>query len=170
MRPQRPKLNQQINSPSVRLIDSSGTMVGIRQLSEALGMARTKGLDLIEIAPQAKPPVCKILDFSKYCYEQEKQRREARKKQKASCLKEMRFHLRIASHDLETKIKHVEEFLRKHDKVRVTVIFRGRENKHKDMGRELLSSIQQRLSSTATVEGSIQSQGNRMSLTVCPKH
>ncbi len=145
-------------------------MVGIRQLSEALGMARTKGLDLIEIAPQAKPPVCKILDFSKYCYEQEKQRREARKKQKASCLKEMRFHLRIASHDLETKIKHVEEFLRKHDKVRVTVIFRGRENKHKDMGRELLSSIQQRLSSTATVEGSIQSQGNRMSLTVCPKH
>lgn len=145
-------------------------MVGIKPLSEALGMARTQGLDLIEIAPQAKPPVCKILDFSKYCYEQEKQKREARKKQKAGCLKEMRFGLRIAPHDLETKIRHVEDFLRKHDKVRVTVIFRGRENKHKDMGRELLSSIQQRLSSTAAVEGSIQSQGNRMSLTVIPKH
>ncbi len=145
-------------------------MVGIKSLSESLNIARSKGLDLIEIAPQAKPPVCKILDYVKYCYEQEKQKREARKKQKASCLKEMRFRLRIASHDLETKIKHVEEFLHKHDKVRLTVIFRGRENKHKNMGRELLSSIQQRLLSTATAEGNIQSQGNRMSLTFTPKH
>ena len=154
----------------VRLIDSDGTMVGIKQISEALGIARTRGLDLIEIAPQAKPPVCKILDYNKYCYTQEKQQREARKKQKAGMLKEIRLKPRIAAHDLDTKIKHVEEFLQKHDKVRVTVIFRGRENQHKDIGRGLLSSILERLASLAAAEGNIQTMGNRMSMTLIPKH
>lgn len=170
MQPHRPRINQQINTPSVRLIDSDGTMIGIKALSEALGISRSKGMDLIEIAPQAKPPVCKILDYSKYCYEQEKQMREARKKQKAGVLKEIRLKPRIASHDLDTKLKHVEEFLGKHDKVRVTVIFRGRENQHKDLGRELLASIQQRLSPVAAPEGNVQSQGNRIMVTFVPKH
>ncbi|MFH1619037.1 MAG: translation initiation factor IF-3 [bacterium] len=166
----RPKLNQQINAPSVRLLDSDGTMLGIKPLSEALALARTRGLDLIEIAPQAKPPVCKVLDYSKYCYEKEKQERDARKKQKAGVLKEIRLKPRIASHDLDTKLKHVEEFLREHDKVRVTVIFRGRENQHKDLGRNMLTSIQTRLSPVAVMEGNVQQMGNRMSVTFTPKH
>ena len=165
-----PRRNNQINSPTVRLIDSDGTMLGIKPLAEALSLARSRSTDLVEIAPQGKPSVCKLLDFAKYCYELEKKQREARKKQKAGILKEIRFKSRIGPHDLDVKIRHAEEFLKKHDKVRFTVIFHGRENQHKDIGAGLLSQVVERLAPVSTAEGNVQNTGNRMSVMLVPKH
>lgn len=153
----------------MRLIDSDGTMLGIKPIQEALLTARSKGFDLVEIAPQAKPPVCKVLDYSKHLYDLEKKKRLDRKKQKAGMLKEIRFKTRIGTHDLDTKVNHAKEFLQKKDKVRLTVIFRGRENKHKDLGRELLMSIKEKLTDLAVPEGNMQTTGNRMSWTFSPK-
>ncbi len=154
----------------MRLIDSDGTQLGVKSINEALSTARQRGMDLIEIAPQANPPVCKILDFSKFRYEQEKKAREARKKQKAGMLKEVRFRPNIGAHDLETKLKHIQAFLSEHDKVRVTVVFRGRENAHKDLGVKLLKELEGKLATVASVEGGVLGDRNRMMLTFIPKH
>jgi len=151
------------------LIDTDGTQIGIRPLHDALAVARSKGLDLIEIAPQANPPVCKILDYSKFKYEQEKKLKEARRKQKAGFLKEIRLRPSIGAHDLEVKLRHAEEFLKEHDKVRVTVVFRGRENQHKDLGVEVLRQVQEKLAGVACAEGQITTEGNRMSIMLAPK-
>jgi len=144
-------------------------MLGVKTIQEAMYLARERGLDLVEIAPQAKPPVCKILDYSKYLYEQDKKQRDARKHQHASMLKELRIKPRIASHDLETKVKHMEEFIGKGDKVRLTVVFHGRENQHRDLGRQLLQQIQARFAPMAAAEGGFQTMGNRMSITLVPR-
>jgi translation initiation factor IF-3 len=170
-RPQVPsaRINQRITAASVRLIDSDGTQIGIGPINEALAIARTRGLDLIEIAPQATPPVCKILDYSKYKYEQDKKEKEARKKQKSGLLKEIRLRPSIGVHDLDVKLRHVSEFLKEHDKVRITVVFRGRENQHKDIGLQLLQQIQQKLLDLASIEGRPSSEGNRMSIMLIPK-
>jgi len=162
--------NEQIRVPNVRLVDSDGTMLGVKSNREALDLARQRELDLVEVSPNADPPVCKILDYSKYVYEQNKKQKEAKKKQKSSVLKEVRLRSRIASHDLEVKVKHAEEFLKKKEKVRVTVMFFGRENQHKDLGEKMLKDIQQRLSPVADAEGTVQKLGNRMSLTFLPKN
>lgn len=164
------RLNKQITAPSVRVIDSDGTMIGIKPIAEAWNLAKTRGLDLIEIAPQANPPVCKILDFSKYLYEKDKQERENRKKQKIGILKEIRMNPRIASHDLQTKVRHIEDFLKRQNKVRVTVVFHGRENQHKDLGEQILNSVKESLTHVGMVDGRIQVTGNRMSLIFSPKH
>ena len=166
----RVRINRYITAPQVRLIDMHGTMLGIKPLIEAQNMARVAGLDLVEISPQAQPPVCKVMDFNKFLYEKEKQDRENRKKQKAGQLKEIRLNPRIASHDLQTKIKHIEEFLKEHNKVRVTVVFRGRENQHRNLGEEILMSIKDNLSSVGTIEGKPQLMGNRMSIMLAPSH
>lgn len=145
-----------------------GTMLGVKPLAEAVAMARGANLDLVEISPQANPPVCKVMDFSKFLYEKDKQERENRKKQKAGVLKEIRLNPRIATHDLQTKIKHIEEFLKEHNKVRVTVVFRGRENQHRNLGEEILLAIKDNLSSVGTVEGRPSMMGNRMSIMLAP--
>jgi len=165
----QPRRNLQIRAVSVRLIDADGTMVGVKPVQDALALARQRGLDLVEIAPQANPPVCKVLDFSKYLYELDKKQREARKKQKTGSLKEIRIKPRISPHDMDTKIKHAEEFLTNRDKVRLTVVFRGRENQHKDLGHTLIESAKVKLEPVATVEGVVQLMGNRMSVTFAPK-
>jgi translation initiation factor IF-3 len=152
------------------VIDSDGTQLGIKPLSEALAIARQKGFDLIEIAPQANPPVCKILDYSKYKYEQDKKVRESRRKQKAGLLKEVRFKPHIGMHDLEVKIKHISEFLAAHDKVRITVVFKGREMQHKDIGMKLLDLIRDRLVALAGVEQAPVPDRNRLVMTLIPKH
>ncbi len=164
----RVRVNRNITSPQVRLIDMHGTMLGIRPLLEAQNMARGAGLDLVEISPVANPPVCKVMDFSKFLYEKEKQDRENRKKQKAGVLKEIRLNPRIASHDLQTKIKHIEEFLKEHNKVRVTVVFRGRENQHRNLGEEILNAVRDHLSTVGAPEGRPQMMGNRMSIMLAP--
>lgn len=132
-------------------------------------MARSKGLDLIEVAPNATPPVCRILDYNKFRYDLEKKQRESRKKAKAGLLKELRFRPTIGKHDLEVKIQHIQEFLKEHDKVRVTVIFRGRENLHKDLGLKLLKKIEENLLQVAAVESPPKPDGNRIMMTFIPK-
>ena len=164
------RVNQQIRASSVRLIDSDGSQLGIRSLAEAITLARTKGHDLVEVAPNANPPVCKILDFAKFKYEQDKKLREARKNQKAGMLKEVRLSPVIGTHDLDVKLKHVEEFLKEHDKVRVTVVFRGRQMQHQDLGLRLLKDIQDRLSPLAVVEQQPMPDRNRLVMTLAPKH
>ena len=152
------------------MIDSDGTQVGIKAIAEALAMSRQRGLDLIEIAPLANPPVCKILDFSKFKYELEKKVRESRKKQKAGLLKEVRFKPHIGQHDLDVKIKHISAFIAAHDKVRITVVFRGREMQHRDLGMKLLDVIKERLELTAMVEQAPTPDRNRLIMTLIPKH
>jgi len=134
-----------------------------------LAIARQRQLDLIEIAPQANPPVCKILDYSKFKYEQDKQKRESRKKQKAGLLKEVRFKPHIGTHDLEVKIKHISEFIAARDKVRITVVFRGREMQHRDLGMKLLMNIKERLVETASVEQAPVPDRNRLVMTLIPR-
>ena len=166
----RIRVNRNVTAPQVRLIDMHGTMLGIKPLAEAVAMARGANLDLVEISPDANPPVCKVMDFSKFLYEKEKQDRENRKKQKAGVLKEIRLNPRIATHDLQTKVKHIEEFLKEHNKVRVTVVFRGRENQHRNLGEEILMSIKDNLSNVGIIEGKPQLMGNRMSIMLAPSH
>jgi len=166
----RTRVNQYIQAKSVRLIDADGAQLGIKPTSEALAIARLKKLDLVEVAPQANPPVCKLLLYSKFKYEQDKKEREARKHQKAGLLKEVRFSPVIGQHDLDVKIRHAEEFLKAHDKVRFTVVFKGRQNAHKDIGIQLLRNIQERLVAIATVEQQPLSDRNRIMMTMAPKH
>ena len=164
----RIRVNRNITSPQVRLIDMHGTMLGVKPLIEAVNMAKGASLDLVEISPDANPPVCKVMDFSKFLYEKDKQDKENRKKQKAGVLKEIRLNPRIASHDLQTKVKHIEQFLKEHNKVRVTVVFRGRENQHRNLGEEILNAVRDHLSTVGAPEGRPQMMGNRMSIMLAP--
>jgi len=164
------RVNQQIRASSVRLIDHDGSQLGIKSLAESIGMARSRGLDLVEVAPNANPPVCRLLDFAKFKYEQEKKEREARKNQRAGILKEVRFSPVIGVHDLEVKIRHIEGFLKDHDKVRVTVFFRGRQMQHQDLGLKLLKDIQVRLAPLALVEQQPLTDRNRLFMTLTPRH
>lgn len=162
--------NEHIRVPQVRLVDNDGTMLGIVSLQEALRVAKDKELDLVEISPTAEPPVCKVLDYSKYVYEQGKKNKDAKKKQKAISLKEIRLKSRIAAHDLEVKVRQIEGFLKKKDMVRVSVVFYGRENQHKDIGITMLEEMKTRLAPLSDVEGAMQTLGNRISLTFVPKN
>lgn len=162
--------NQNIRVPEVRLIDSDGTMLGVKSVAEAIAMAKEQELDLVEISPNAQPPVCKILDYNRYVYEQGKKAAEAKKKQTKVTLKELRIKSRIAPHDLDVKIRQIEEFLRKKDMVRFTVVFHGRENQHKDIGIQILNDTAKRLAEIANVDGGLQSMGNRMSMIFVPKN
>ncbi len=162
--------NEQIRVPQVRLIANDGTMLGVKSVQEALYLARQQELDLVEISPTAEPPVCKILDYSKYLYEQGKKLKDAKKKAAKTELKELRIKSRIATHDLDVKVKQIEDFLRKKDMVRLVAVFHGRENQHKDIGIAMLKDVAVRLEPLATVEGGLQSAGNRISMTFVPKN
>jgi translation initiation factor IF-3 len=143
--------------------------LGVRQTTEALQLARDRGLDLIEIAPLANPPVCKIVDYSKFRYEKEKQRKEANKHNKGGHVKEIRFGLKIGLHDFDTKVRNIKRFLEERDKVRVTVIFRGREMEHKDIGHALVMRMKEQLGDTFIEESGPGMLGNRMHLMLSPK-
>ncbi|MEK7388151.1 MAG: translation initiation factor IF-3 [Elusimicrobiota bacterium] len=164
------RVNGLIRAAMVRLIDSDGSQVGVKSITEALALARTRGLDLVEVAAAANPPVCKILPYSKYKYEQDKKERESRKRQKAGLLKELRFRPNIGQHDLDVKVRQIEEFIGAHDKVRITVVFRGREMQHRDLGFKLLMTIQERLVEKAAVEQAPMPDRNRLVMTLVPKH
>lgn len=141
MAAKKQRINNQIRIPEVRLIDDNGEQRGIVSTQEALQMAIDAGLDLVEVAPNAKPPVCKILDYGKYKYEQEKKLREARKNQTQIKLKEIRMQPKIEKHDLAFKTKHVAEFLGEGNKVKVTIRFRGRELAHTELGKVVLDRV-----------------------------
>ncbi|MDD5021727.1 MAG: translation initiation factor IF-3 [Endomicrobiaceae bacterium] len=165
----RYRTNQYIRVPEVRLIDENGAPVGIVPIGEALSRAQASGKDLIEISPQAKPPVCKILEFSKFRYELSKKEKESKKKQKTVQLKEVRLRTRIAGHDLEVKIKRIREFLMDGDNVQLTVMFSGREMTHKDLGFAILEKVKEQVADIAGTEGRIASMGTRSFLTLNPK-
>ena len=163
------RINEMIRVREVRLIDEEGNQLGIVPTPEALRMAKDKGLDLVEVSPNANPPVCKILDYGKYRFEQEKKLRESKKNQKVLKLKEIRMQPKIGPGDLDTKAKHVQEFLDEGDKVKVTIRFRGRELAHTELGYDVLNEVLKRLTSAYVVEKAPAMDGKTMSMTISAK-
>ena len=163
------RINEAIRMREVRLIDGEGNQKGILPTIEALRMAREAGLDLVEIAPQAQPPVCKLLDYGKYKFDLEKKTRESRKHQKQVRIKEIRMQPKIDDHDLDFKTRHVREFLDEGNKVKVTVRFRGRELAHTELGKVVLDRILEKLEGNFLLERAAQMEGRTMSLLLNPK-
>jgi len=163
------RTNEMIRVREVRLIDDEGNQLGIVPTVDALRMAKDKDLDLVEVSPNANPPVCKILDFGKYRFEQEKKLRESKKNQKVLKLKEIRMQPKIGSGDLDTKAKHVQEFLNEGDKVKITVRFRGRELAHTELGFDVLNEVLKRLTSAYNIDKPAKMDGKMMSITISPK-
>jgi translation initiation factor IF-3 len=162
------RINERIRVPEVRLIDENGEQVGVIPTADALERAREKDLDLVEVAPNSKPPVTRILDYSKYKYEQEQKAKAARKHQQQTNIREIKLRPKIAQHDYETKRGHVERFLRQNDKVKVTIMFRGREQSHPERGRMLLDRLFQDVSGMATVEQEPLQEGRNMHMLLAP--
>jgi translation initiation factor IF-3 len=154
--------------PEVRLIGDDGQQVGIVKRDEALAYARERDLDLVEIAPEAKPPVCRVLDYSKYKYELEQRRKQAKKHQQQVTVREMKLRPKIATHDYETKKGHVLRFLKQNDKVKVTIMFRGREVAHPERGAALLMKLADELSDFGTIEQSPNQEGRNMTMMLAP--
>ena len=163
------RINEQIRVREVRLIDDKGDQKGIVPTIEALKMAKEQELDLVEVAPQANPPVCKILDYGKYRFEQEKKLRDSKKNQKQLKLKEIRMQPKIGAGDLDFKSKHVQEFLNEGNKVKVTIRFRGRELAHTELGYDVLKEVLKRLDDEYVVEKQPAMEGRFMSMTLSPK-
>jgi translation initiation factor IF-3 len=153
----------------VRVIDPDGNQVGILAINEALAAAMEFGLDLVEVSPNAKPPVCKIMDYGRYKYEQTKKQQEARKKQATFQLKEIKVRPKTGDHDLQTKLGHIRKFLERKDKVKVTVMFRGREIALSNRGRELLEQIATEVEDIAAVEQYPKFEGRTMMMVLTPK-
>jgi translation initiation factor IF-3 len=163
------RINGEIRVREVRLIDGEGNQKGIVAITDALEMARESGMDLVEVAPQANPPVCKILDYGKFRFEQEKRVKESRKKQKLIKIKEIRMQPKIEKHDLDIKSKHVKEFLDEGNKVKVTVRFRGRELAHTELGKKVLEELLLRIEGEYVLEKPASMEGRFMSLVLAPK-
>jgi translation initiation factor IF-3 len=164
------RVNEQIRVREVRLICDDGEQKGIVPTVEALRMAKERDLDLVEVSPNANPPVCKILDFGKYRFEQEKKLRDSKKNQKVLKLKEIRMQPKIGSGDLDTKAKHVQEFLNEGDKVKVTIRFRGRELAHTELGFDVLKEVEKRLvEGSYAIEKPAAMEGRFMSMTLSSK-
>jgi translation initiation factor IF-3 len=153
----------------VRLVDERGEMVGVVLRNEALDMAADAGLDLVEISPNADPPVCKILDFGKYKYEEQKKKNEARKKQKVIEVKEVKFRPSIDDHDYDVKMRSMQKFIGEGDKVKVTMRFRGRELAHQEIGMNVLMRVKGDLDEIAKVEQFPRMEGRQMTMVVSPK-
>ncbi|MBI5217195.1 MAG: translation initiation factor IF-3 [Ignavibacteriae bacterium] len=161
-------MNEEIKAKQVRVIDESGQL-GVMTPSEALNMARQQGLDLIEIVPNAQPPVCKIMDIGKYKYEQSKKERIQRKNQQVTLLKELRFHPNTDDHDVEFKIRHAKQFLEDGHKVKATVVFKGREMTYTEQGRVLLARIAESLADFAKVDQEAKLEGRSMAMIFAPE-
>jgi translation initiation factor IF-3 len=152
----------------IRVIDDEGKMLGVFQVGDAVKMAYEKGLDLIEIAPDANPPTCKMMDFGKYKYQLKKKAAESRKKQTVITVKEIQFRPNTDQHDIDFKTRHIQEFLKEGDKCRVIVTFRGREVTHSDLGRALLNKIIATLGDSCVIEQNPLIEGKKMSMLVAP--
>jgi len=163
------RINENIRVREVRLIDDEGNQLGIVPTQEALKLAKEKDLDLVEVSPNANPPVCKILDYGKYRFEQEKKLRDSKKNQKVLKLKEIRMQPKIGSGDLDTKAKHIQEFLNEGDKVKVTIRFRGRELAHTELGYDVLNEVLKRLTSAYNIDKPAAMDGRNMSMTISAK-
>ncbi|MFZ5649347.1 MAG: translation initiation factor IF-3 [Bacillota bacterium] len=164
------RINEEIRVREIRLVDNDGNQLGIMPTREALKIAEERQLDLVEIAPQAKPPVCRIMDFGKYKYEQSKREKEARKKQKIIDIKEVKLRPNIEDHDFLVKAKNAARFLKDGDKVKATIIFRGREIVHTQLGRQLLVRLAEDLKDLCNVERQPKLEGKNMIMILTPKH
>ncbi len=164
------RINNWIRAQQVRLIDPMGVQLGIRPIQEAFKMAQEHGLDLVEIAPQANPPVCKVIDFAKFKYEQLRKLKETQKKQKGGELREVRFTPTVGTHDLETKVKKIEEFLAENNKVRITVFFSGREIAHKEFGYKIMNMVKERVKEKAKIDREPLFEHKRLIMVLSPAH
>jgi translation initiation factor IF-3 len=163
------RINEEIRAREVRVIGSDGEQLGIMSGREAQQLAYEKHLDLVEIAPTAKPPVCRIMDYGKYRYEQQKREKESRKKQKTFDIKEVKLRPGIEEHDFNVKFKNAVRFLEDGDKVKVTIMFRGRELSHPELGEVLLNKMAAQLKEMAVVERQPKLEGKNMIMIVAPK-
>jgi len=164
-----PRMNERIRIREVRLIDDEGTQLGIMQTRDALDLARGKGLDLIEVSPTANPPVCRIMDYGKFKYDEAKKKRETQKKSKTTEIKGIRLRPGTGDHDIEFKLRDAQRFLQEGDKVQVTVIFKSREASHPEIGRAQLQRMVEGTSEVAVVEQSPTLEGRRMTMLLAPK-
>jgi translation initiation factor IF-3 len=162
------RINERIRVPEVRLIDEKGEQVGVVKVDDALKYAREHDLDLVEIAPEARPPVCRVLDYSKYKYEQEQKKKAARKHQQQVTVREMKLRPKIATHDYETKKGHIRRFLKQGQKVKVTIMFRGREMAHPERGEALLRKVADELAEFGTIEQRPNQEGRNMIMIMAP--
>lgn len=162
-------MNERIRASQVRLISSDGDQLGVKSLEEALSIANEDGLDLVEVAAQADPPVCRIMDYGKFRYEQEQKAKRSRKHQATIVIKEIKMRPKIDHHDYEVKKKHVLRFLHHGDKVKVTIMFRGREMVHTDLGRKLLDTLANEIEDVAQVESSPRLDGRNMIMLLMPR-
>ena len=166
----RTNINRWIKAERIRLIDADGTQIGIVPLEEGLKIADQQGLDLVEIVPQSNPPVCRVLDFNKFKYQQEKREKEARKKQKHVHFKEVRLKPRIETHDYNVKLKRIKGFLEKGDRVKIRLFFRGREMAHPELGNNLMKKLLEDVQDIASVEKPPVREGRNIICVVFPKH
>jgi len=164
-----PRVNEMIDVPSVRIVGADGEMLGVFSPQEGVEMAVDAGLDLVEVSPNADPPVCKILDYGKFKYEEQKRRHEARKKQKTIDVKEIKMRPGIDVHDYEVKMRSARRFLDDGDKVKVTIRFRGREMAHQDLGLKVLDRVRGELDELAKVEQMPRAEGRMMTMIIAPK-
>ena len=163
------QINEQIRDKELRVIDSDGTQLGIMSLRQAMEIAEQKNLDLVKIAPQANPPVCKIIDYGKFRFEQAKREKEARKNQRVVEIKEVRLSLNIDTHDFETKRNHAMRFISEGNKVKASIRFRGREMGHPELGQEIMSRFAEAMSEVANVEKPAKLEGRTMWMFLAPK-
>jgi translation initiation factor IF-3 len=162
------RINERIRVAEVRLVDEDGSQIGVIPTDQALAMAQQRDLDLVEVAPQSRPPVARLLDYSKYKYEQEQKAKAARKHQQQVNVREIKLRPKIADHDYETKKGHVQRFLRHGDKVKVTIMFRGREQAHPERGRALLERLHEDISELAVIEQQPEQEGRNMHMLLAP--
>ncbi len=162
-------INEEIREREVRVVDADGSQLGIMPTKQALSLAIEKGLDLVDIAPQASPNVCRIMDYGKYRYEQAKREKEARKNQKTVEVKEVRMSMNIDTHDFETKVNQANKFLKGGDKVKVSVRFRGREMAHTDLGRDLLDRFKDACAEFGAVDKPAKMEGRSLAIFMAPK-
>ena len=167
-KPKGPRANNRINSPEVQVIASSGENLGIINTSKAISMAKEEGLDLIEVAPNARPPVCKIIDMGKYKYDAQKKANKAKKKQKKIELKEIKLRPVTETHDYNFKLKNAQKFLSKGDKVKFTIRFKGRELQHSNLGHDLMNKIKEDIKLVGKVEMNPKFDGKQMIMVVQP--
>ena len=163
------RVNEEIRVREARVIDSNGQQLGIIPVREGMRIAADQGLDLVEVAPQAKPPVCRIMDYGKYKYQQSKRERDARKKQRVINVKEVKMRPRIEEHDFQVKVRNARRFLNDGDKVKVTLMFRGREITHAALGRDLCMKFYKELENLAVMEKVPKVEGRNMIMVLVPK-
>ncbi len=164
-----PQINERIRFPEIRVIDSDGSQLGIITPEEALNVAQDKDLDLVLVSESAKPPVCRIMDYGKYKFEQEKKAREAKKKQHTADVKEVKMRYKISEHDYQVRVNQAKRFLKSGDKVKATITFRGREIQHSNLAQDLLSRMAADLQELAEIQQSPKREGRNMMMLMSPK-